>query len=666
MACYEPIVYGPSVDVSPLNTTLNAVIPVTGKPSLNCRPIYADDNVTIAYYSYELKFESIIYLAVSNQADIDAEVTRLRNILGVPGQKLKLSPTGLGTFPIINGTVNAALSIPDLTGGPRLQEVSVEPFATNAAIAISGIITFDIVHCSPYFNRELVQYNSELDMQVDEEGNISFKLFSTYQSKTPILDKTAINVLAKHIRKDAGKMFQGMKKQTRVSYSRDQRVAHIEIEFSDPKSDSAFAPLTKHIEFTDSMESSLLDEGDTRAGGFYKWLRSFSGTITLPPRINKLWAWYVFQQILTDRLKGTPLMFKEDTVSDMTQIPAQINEVDKPSWYVPMKMQFTNNVYSRTFEFEFEYLFVMDLENCINKNKSNLFSTARHNISVNPDTQNWVFSDPNKAGYVAKNFSDEWYIWEEYDNYDLNSFFQMESTGPIVIAQCSGSANPPLPTPVKVYSNRTTADQFEKNWTEQGQSTPVNPSSQASQEILRSVLGSNADSKLSWLAYDNKISIIQKNENEQISFLQPTTKGYYQAPVSGPTSGTVGFSIDHNVENIDGPYSETTPNTVVFGPSTYKIRMQGSALRVGYAIPTPAIVSVGGQAVTRSGESRYAQQMIAQSNILNTLGVAPNQTSVKFPVYLAMWDIEYNVESGIKAADIMATLLSSGSPAHYV
>ena len=659
MACYEPIVYGPTVDVVPLNPVTNAIIPVTGHPSLSMRPVYADDNVTVAYYAYELKFETIIYLPVAQLVDIDDEVRRLRNILSTPGLKLKLSPTGMGTFPIVNGTVVANNSSPDLTGGPRLQEISVEPFATNNAISVSGIISFDIVHCSPYIPRDLVQFNSELDMQIDDKGTISFKIFSTYQSRNPITNKTAINDLSKHIRRDAGKMFQGMKKKTRVSYSRDQRTAHIEVSFTDPGSDAAFAPLTKHIEFTDSMESQLLAGDDLSSGGFYKWIRSFSGSITLPPRVPKIWAWYVFRQILIDRLRGVELIDKPKAANDTILTPNQTTDGDKPSWYLPLKMKFVNQVYTRTFEFEFEYLFVMDLENIL-EDKANIFSTARHNISENEADNTWVWGDPNSSSYRRPRISDEWFVWEEHDNYDLNSFFKMESTGPIVVAQCAGTPSPPPPydSRLRVFATRDSTPAVD-----QDPSSVEDTSSSNVKAALRRVLGSNADARLSWLAYDNKISIIQKNENEHISFLQEVPKDYYQASTMGPAASSRGFSIDHNVSNVDGGFD--TPNTVTFGPSTYKIRMKGSALRVGYPIPTPAIVAAGGNAVTRSGESRYSHQMITQSNILNAIGTAPSQTDVRFPVYLAMWDVEYNVEAGIKATDILSTILTSGSPAHY-
>jgi hypothetical protein len=302
----------------------------------------------------------------------------------------------------------------------------------------------------------------------------------------------------------------------------------------------------------------------------------------------------------------------------------------------------------------------MDLES-IMAGKANLFATARHNVSVNNDTDEWVFGDPDAPGYVPKSLSDEWYVWEEFDNYDLNGFQRMKDTGPIVIAQCASTPNPPVPSSsrLEIYADRSSASSFEF---EPG--TVENPSSPDVATAYRKILGSNADARLSWLAYDNKISIIQKNENEHISFLQEVPKAYYQAGATGPAASTQGFSIDHNPSNIDSSY--TTPNTIAFSPSTYKVRMKGTALRVGFPIPSPAVVAVGGSPVTRSGESRYSHQMVAQSNILNEIGEAPSQTSIRFPVYLAMWDIEYNVESGIKSADILATILTSGAAGHYV
>jgi hypothetical protein len=394
------------------------------------------------------------------------------------------------------------------------------------------------------------------------------------------------------------------------------------------------------------------------AGGFYKWIRQFTGTITLPPRVNKIWAWYVFRQILIDRLRGVKLVNKEEAEIDTLSTTNQATDGDKSAWYVPIKIRFTNQVYTRTFEFDFQYLFVMDLES-IMAEKANLFSNARHNLSVD-NLGRFVFGDPDASGYKQPKLSDEWFVWEEYDNYDLNGFFKMESTGPVVVAQCAGTPNPPPPydSRLRVYADRDTNNDLEKE-----PSTGENASSPGVREAYRKVLGSNADARLSWLAYDNKISIIQKNENEHISFLQEVPKEYYQASTAGPAASSQGFSIDHNVTNIDSAFE--APNTVTFGPSTYKVRMKGSALRVGYTIPTPAVVAVRGSPVTRSGESRYAHQMIAQSNILNEIGVASSQTSVKFPVYLAMWDIEYNVEAGVKGVDILQTILTSGSPGHY-
>ncbi len=77
------------------------------------------------------------------------------------------------------------------------------------------------------------------------------------------------------------------------------------------------------------------------------------------------------------------------------------------------------------------------------------------------------------------------------------------------------------------------------------------------------------------------------------------------------------------------------------------------------------LVLLGGMKFVRSGNSRYSHEMVTQSNIINEMGVSPTDSSVKLPVYMAMWDITYNVETGIKVNDILAAIVSSGSPGHY-
>jgi hypothetical protein len=125
MPCYGNVIYGPTADAVTPDPETNAIIPTTGKPSLTVRTIYAEDNVQVKYYEYVLTIDAIIYLGAAapiatGTGDMEYEVARLRRILSTPGLQLKMSPVGLGTIPVINGTLGIANTnyTPDLTGGP--------------------------------------------------------------------------------------------------------------------------------------------------------------------------------------------------------------------------------------------------------------------------------------------------------------------------------------------------------------------------------------------------------------------------------------------------------------------------------------------------------------------------------------------------------------------
>ena len=86
MTCYKNIGYGPSIvrDVDGVlagDNLTNVVLPATGKSKLIVVPVLAEDNVQIAYYHYELQFESLIYSSNLVLADTELEIQRLKNIL---------------------------------------------------------------------------------------------------------------------------------------------------------------------------------------------------------------------------------------------------------------------------------------------------------------------------------------------------------------------------------------------------------------------------------------------------------------------------------------------------------------------------------------------------------------------------------------------------------
>lgn len=661
MTCYKNIGYGPTLTVDSngtitSDTTVNVTIPATGKSRLSIVPVLAEDNVQISHYHYELKFESLIYSANQILVDMELEINRIKKILTTPGLRLNISPVGLGALPVINGVGG----IPDLTGGPFLDNLEIAPIASNNAILISGIFRFDISHCSPYIFKNLVQYTSGIEYEVDEEGNINFIVETMYQSSIPISNALMVTLktLGNEISKTTGKIFVGFKRKTKIAFTRDQRIARIRTELSEIPSDAAFAPYTKHIDFTDDMESTLMDQGEMAVGGFYKWLRTMSCTITLPQRVNKVWAYYVFRNLLIHRLKGTKSFIKDpvlpETILPSNQTTEQALADKKKSWYLLTKFKISNPLFSRTISFDVEYLYCMTLSGILAGN-ANIFATVRHNVApkvagdppVPLDPVEYELKDPNDTADV--DLSKEWEYWNSVDEKSLTGVYDYIDSGPIVYTQCAIDSSNLFPSKMSITSNKAAFNEQE----------PL----KTSEKKLKALTGLYNEATKSWLSYSNKFQILQTNNNEQVDYIQDVTADTYQAQeANSPTAATTGFQINSESSGTD---SYQKPSVVVFGTSTNRVRMRGYAVRVGFKIPCPAVITIDGLAVSRIGESKYEHQTLAVSTILSSSEADPDDNDVQMPIYLAMWDITYAINANVKHDDILNKIKSTGNPGIY-
>jgi hypothetical protein len=670
MPCYKNIVYGPSASDANPNTTLNAIIPFTGKPKLLCKTKYADDQVTPMYYEYVLTVDTLIYEANRVLATVEDEVTRLRNILATPGLQLKIYPVGLGIFPVVNGTAVVAgfTNTPDLTGGPFPSGVSVEPVASNNAIHVQFEMTFGITHCSPFFGRQLVQFNSELDVQVDDDGSVVFTVLATYQARQPIASISSLTPFTNNLTATAGKVFQGMTRKKRASFSRDRRTVHLEVEYSEIKSDSPFHPYVKNVEIEDEMSSSLVEDDYMKGAAFYTWDRNISGTITLPPRIPKIWAWYVFQSILAERFKGMALLNKVPGVGALAEPTVQ--EAAGPAghkakaWWLLTRIRFTARPYTRSMSFEVGYIVCCDLVDLL-KGEANLFSSVRSGAVVGGGGAITLTKATNtttgaaNTSYVSEDKSTEWLLWESYNNINVGGWNGYETNGPVVFAQCdiSGGVGPPNPEKVGATLDRAGTNEQDP--------AILATSTEDVRYVYRG--GDSFNLSKTWLKYQNRFEFVEDSATDHVSYLQQTPITAYQAdPASSVTNESTAFNLNPRSDIPEA--GGTLPETLTFGTPTYKIRMVGWAIRVGAKVALPAMLQVGSKAVTRVGKARYTHETLAVGSDLRQTG-SPSTVINRQPVYLAMWDVMYAVDDTLKttsAADLLANVITSGEPAHYI
>jgi hypothetical protein len=383
------------------------------------------------------------------------------------------------------------------------------------------------------------------------------------------------------------------------------------------KSSNAFPAYARNIECTDIISSSLFGSGDSSlgAGGFFKWDRDISATITLPDRFHKAYAYILFLNILQERFKGMNVLGNGAGIPQGDVPPEQKVDVARKNWYILTKVKITNPIYTRQMKFDFSYLMVQSLRDIMIK--SNIL--ARVNTAYNPDGTELPLSE-------------QWVRWDAAQDANVNGTFLYDHNNPTQFNSCTTEQLYPVFNHKMLIYATSTDDEYET------QPLPAEAAYKLPKED-------------SYHSYNNKYQIIEENNNIGINYLQPfsASASYYKAvkPVTRIIDGVSlpGYNADPTSE------SEAKQQTVVRGLAKYSIRMHGYALRAGYRIPFPAIKSVNGVAVSRTGTARYSQNQISVSDTI--------------PIYLAMWSVDYNVDGNIYSNDIFQNVIGTGDPGYY-
>jgi hypothetical protein len=266
--------------------------------------------------------------------------------------------------------------------------------------------------------------------------------------------------------------------------------------------------------------------------------------------------------------------------------------------------------------FECTYVVVTDLDSLIDT--TGIFT--RVNVDEDEDTP----------------VSDQWLAWQEsrVQGHRLNGRFGYTIDGtPIVYDQCTGAYTDHNVGPDNVLPY---------------EAEPEDPSSyDQNDDTARNPYG-ELDEKYSWIKYDNDFSIREDTNIIPVSYLEQPTSGYYRDTDGAYANREV---VGMTISGKTGNSLQTNPSvTVDRGHSTFYITMQGHAMRVGYKIPIPFIVTVAGKPAKRV-ENKVSQKQISTGDV---------------PVYLAKWDVTYVVTGGdIYSEDVMNTIVNNGDPGHY-
>lgn len=163
----------------------------------------------------------------------------------------------------------------------------------------------------------------------------------------------------------------------------------------------------------------------------------------------------------------------------------------------------------------------------------------------------------------------------------------------------------------------------------------------------------------SWVNYDNQIELVEQSNSIHLPTLASKNISTRNSEsLANGTKDKLGFRINEGGSTSgvnEGEYSSHAFQA--FGLPTYVVKMTGSAIRAGWAIPMPTLVGAYNQNLPiddnnlvkayRIGKPRWKHVQIARS--------------ADIPIYMAMWEIEYALRGDPSCANIGFNTLNNAN-----
>lgn len=669
--CVGQITYGESLTVPGLTDTVNVVLPLVTSAKMTEKAKYSENSNHIRDWENILEVEAIIY-DMSEALDIEFYVKAIKRTLERPGLNLRIQYQGVGHE---DDWINPNTC---LRGGPYPQEVIVQPFAGNQSIYVKWTVAF-YTHqgsCSSLSlsDNQIIDNAFEFGWEISDEGSVAMTLEGYVTFRAPLSGFAFNHVFESMMNGFPFKMttayYHALGYELHISktLSSDKRTIKYKLGFNERETNNALFPYTNMMEIDHEVEGSLMGDTMFGASGFRVWNGSISGTIVLRPRVHKAWALVIFRRIILQRLDRLRLMTSSIDVPDSdTQNGTTSSAIIGK--FMPLRFKMRESLYSRSSYFEFEYVFTSDLDTILSH--SNMFTRVNtaytFNKTVDPPTWDWhPYSDAtNETKRVPADIDEQWFLHRHVTlPIGSNGIYEYElvDVGNVRFSPCTPPSNTShLPwvgylhegvVPLGYLDDDDYDDplgQIRKlNYDDPYETfSEVSPGTEDTNDIL----GSNVTPRNSWINYNQEFEIEEDTGAVPVRYMEPyalaysTTNEGEVAAMSTPTveKFTAGKAL--NISGLTNP-----PKTIVRRPSSFTIVMRGSALRMKYPVPCPAVISIAGKAAYRIGKPRWSQSNIAVGS--------------DHPVYLAMWEIRYTMD-GSPADYPLETLKTTGTPGAY-
>lgn len=363
-------------------------------PAISCKvqvePVYDTSRRAVKWWKHTMTLEFVVVPQMDPQlslgsVNVDFNVEAMKRSLQVPGAELVFSLKGLGTSERSTANTDFIVNrLNDLDFGPKPVLLTWESIGSNKAVRVQWSVEFNLLLCcySDYFvdgvcdnpadapfspnNPYFTEFNYSMAWTVDEEGWTQRVLVGTAEtlsqftnlgevpgggdgtlyttpmpnsSRTmpvPVIQNQIINLFPR---------LPGFNRSWQWDLSRDGRTLAWRIADTEIHSDNPYMAGIIKCNAVHGMQAD--------GPAFFKWNAYIRGDFTLMPNVPRQLGWSAFVILVANRLLGlqlaTATILKEfDDNNTLTQMPVV------PT-YLPTSLSFEEEIYGRSFNFEFRY-----------------------------------------------------------------------------------------------------------------------------------------------------------------------------------------------------------------------------------------------------------------------------------------------------------------------
>ena len=608
---------GAGTSIGATNLEYNGfVFPPTSRITATVVQEYDDPRRTVKFLTLAITVEAIITsvnatpTATYADTNTDSIMDSIRNRLSQPGQPLKIVSQGLGHLRINTGLFDQTHK--DVEFGPKTQVIEIKPIAGQAAMQIVWLVTTRIAACSNVTGSGLTQAHHSISWHTNYEGittrTIKGKIEQS-QSRTPNIatSKAQQNIpfpleLLTELTNTINKYppIGGYKRDVSYELSPGRNILTFTISDTEYPTNQPLFPETVEVRATESLNGDFLEKG------FHMWDYRISGTIKVPKpgletlssssNINDLkkqallWlGLFIVEKLKRAKIYTAEVLFKLDFDSvfgeDGSPSTVTLRTIEKDVVHIPVSISISDELFGNTFSFSFRWNLKCAVDIV-------LLATG-------------FFDTMNVSGNT----------WETHRK-RLNDLSVSHQQG--------------LPTPI----NRIPAD-YVIDLCNQSvkESTPPESLPTPRSDFNYAYLISVPNQSNSFLDYKNYFDL------EQITETVYGVRLSEEAPVQEPpkTDPVPPTKFDPANQSSQSGTS-SNKNLAIINPSStqYTITMRGSAIRVGFGIDAPNLVSYGGQAAYKTGE-KVREQVLQVSPVVKN----ENNNDVSPSIYRLDWEKTY-------------------------